>query len=50
MSIIYSFDAENSHGKSPWVNKNVLSLILFVSPEQNPKIKYAIWLQVNILR
>ena len=31
-------------------NRNVLSLIRFAPLDQIPKIKYAIWLRVNILR
>ena len=39
MSIIDHFAAENSHGKSPWMKQNNLSLFYFVSLNQIPKIK-----------
>ena len=50
MYFIDIFIAENPRGKYPWIKQNVLSLILFVPLGQIPKIKYAIWLRVNILR
>ena len=50
MYFIDIFIAETPRGKYPWIKQNVLSLILFVPLGQIPKIKYAIWLRVNILR
>ena len=50
MYVIDRFTAEAPRGKSPWTKQNVLSLIRFDSLDQIPKIKYDIWLRVNILR
>ena len=50
MSIIGRFTAETPDGKSSWTNQNVLSLVHFPPLTKPPRLKYAIWLRVNILR